>query len=77
MDNKKNFAFIYGVLLLAVWETKFLEHLPENRCSLYVLYKIPLAQGNFLLAQLKMHSHWQALVSLTVLVRVLLMGIIQ
>ena len=43
--------------LLTVWETKFLEHLPENRCPLYVLYKIPLAQANFLLAQLKMHLH--------------------
>ena len=41
-----------------VWETKFLEHLPENRCSLYILYKIPLAKANFLLALLKMHSHW-------------------
>ena len=40
-----------------VWETKFLEHSPEDRCSSYVLYKIPLAQANFLLAQLKMHSH--------------------
>ena len=45
--------------------TKFLEHSPENRCPLYVLYKIPLAQANFLLAQLKMHSHWRAEVSLT------------
>ena len=42
----------------SVWETKFLEHSPENRCPLYVLYKIPLAQANFLLIQLKMHSHW-------------------
>ena len=43
-----------------VWETKFLEHLPEHKCPLYVLYKIPIAQANFLLAQLKMHSHWWA-----------------
>ena len=26
---------------------KFLEHSPENRYPLYVLYKIPLAQANF------------------------------
>ena len=44
----------------AVWETKFLGHSPENRCPLYVLYKISLARANFLLAQLKMHSHWRA-----------------
>ena len=44
-------------LTTAVWETKFLEHLPENRCPLYVLYIISLAQANFLLTQLKMHSH--------------------
>ena len=43
-----------------VRETKFLQHLPPNECPLYVLYKIPLAQVNFLLNQLKMHSHWQA-----------------
>ena len=42
----------------AAWETKFLGHLTEKRCSLCVLYKIPLTQVNFLLAQLKMHSHW-------------------
>ena len=35
--------------IYAVWETKFLEHSPEDRCSLYVLYKIRLAQANFLL----------------------------
>ena len=29
--------------------------LPENRDPLYVLYKIPLAQANFLLIQLKKH----------------------
>ena len=46
--------------VVAVSETKFLEHSPQNRCSLYVLYKILLAQANFPLAQLKMHSHWQA-----------------
>ena len=33
------------------------EHSPENRCSLYVLYKIPLSQANFLITQLKMHSN--------------------
>ena len=43
-----------------VRETKFLEHSPENRCPLYVLYKISLAQANFPLAQLKMHLHWWA-----------------
>ena len=37
-----------------MWESKFL---PQNRCALYVLYKIPLTQANFLLTQLKMHSH--------------------
>ena len=42
----------------SVWETKFLEHSPENKSPLYVLYKIPLAQANFLLTQLKMQSHW-------------------
>ena len=36
----------------------------------YVLNKIPLTQANFLLAQLKIHSHWRALVSLTVTVAV-------
>ena len=35
---------------IPVWKTKFLEHSPENKCPLYVLYKIPLAQANFLLA---------------------------
>ena len=35
-------------------ETKFLEHPPQNWCPFYVLYKIPLTQANFLLAQLKM-----------------------
>ena len=45
---------------MSVWETKFLEHSPKNRCPLYVLYKIPLAQANFLLTQLKMYSHWRA-----------------
>ena len=44
----------------AVWGTKFLEHSPENRCPLHVLYKILFPQANFLHAQLKMHSHWQA-----------------
>ena len=43
-----------------MWETKFWGHLPKNRCPLYVLYKIPLARANFLLTQLKMHSHWRA-----------------
>ena len=28
-------------------ETKLLEHSAENRCFLYILYKIPLAQANF------------------------------
>ena len=45
--------------MITVWETKFLEHTPENRCPL-ILYKIPLAQANFLLAQLKMYSYWRA-----------------
>ena len=40
------------LVAIAVWETKFLEHLPQNRCLLYVLCKISLTQGNFLLAQL-------------------------
>ena len=44
-------------MAVAVCETKFLEHSPQNRCQLHVLYKIPLAQANLLLAQLKMHSH--------------------
>ena len=44
----------------AVWETKFFQHSPENRCHLHVLYKSPLARANFLLlTQLKMHSHWR------------------
>ena len=38
---------------LAVWETKFLEHSPENKCPLYVLYKISLAQTHFPVTQLK------------------------
>ena len=53
---------------MAVWETKFLEHLPRNKCPLYVLYKIPLAQDNFLLTQLKNMlplASGRALVSLT------------
>ena len=37
----------YKVDYLTVWETKFLEHLSANICSLYVLYKISLAQANF------------------------------
>ena len=45
---------------VTVWETKFLQHSPENRCPIYVLYKIPLAQADFLLAQLKMHTYWRA-----------------
>ena len=52
-------------LPIPVWETKFMEYSPENRCPLYVLYKISLAQANFQLAQLKMHLHWQVLVLLT------------
>ena len=44
----------------SVWETKLLEHSSENRCPLYILYKISLAQANFLLGQLKMHSIWPA-----------------
>ena len=47
-----------------VWETKFLKHVPENRCLLYVLYKVLFVQANFLLAQLKIYLHRQALVSL-------------
>ena len=43
-----------------MWETKFLEPSPENKCLLYVLYKIPVAQANFLLAQLKIYSYRQA-----------------
>ena len=50
--------FIMGIL--TVWETLFLGHSPENRCLLYVLYKIPLARANFLLTQIKKHSHWRA-----------------
>ena len=34
-------------MVIAVCETNFLEHSPENRCPLYVLYKIPLTQANF------------------------------
>ena len=49
-----------GNVFQSEWETKFPEHSPENRCPLYVLYKIPLAQANLSLAQLKMHSHWRA-----------------
>ena len=33
--------------------------LGENKCSLYVLYKIALTLANFVLTQLKMHSHLQ------------------
>ena len=51
--------------IATVRETKFLEHSAKNRCPLYALYKIPLAQANFFLTQLKMHSHWRTLVSLT------------
>ena len=42
-------------------QAKFQEHLPENRGLLYVLYKIPFIQANFLITQLKMNSHWWAL----------------
>ena len=41
----------------AKWETKFLEHSSGNRCPLYFVYIIWLAQASFLLAQLKKHSH--------------------
>ena len=47
----------------AEWETKFLEHSPENICPFYILYKIPLALANFLLVHLKIYLHWWALVS--------------
>ena len=50
---------------ISVWEIKFLEHLSPSICLIY-LHKITLAQANFLLAQLKIYSHWWALVSLTV-----------
>ena len=43
--------------IMAGWETKFLEHSPENRWRFYALYKIPIAQANLLLPQLKMHTH--------------------
>ena len=46
--------------VLAVWVTKFLERMPQNRCPLYVLYKMPLTQADFLLAQLKMCSNCRA-----------------
>ena len=52
-----------SIPILFTWsarETKFLEHSPENRGPLYVLYKILLAQANFPLTQLKMHLHWWA-----------------
>ena len=41
--------FVVSALWLhcTVWETKFWGHSPENRCPLYVPYKIPLARANF------------------------------
>ena len=46
--------------VISIWklvrETKFLVHLPPNRCPSYVLYKIPLTQPKFLLAQLALRS---------------------
>ena len=53
-DLKVEFYLIFNV------ETKLFEHSPKYSCPLYVLYQIPLAQANFLLSQLKMHSHWWA-----------------
>ena len=57
-DN--NLKYFDGNVWNSVWETTFLEHSPENRGPLYVLYKVPLTQANFLLAQLKKYSHWRA-----------------
>ena len=45
------------------WETKFFWHSPELGSLLYSLYKIPLGQICFPLAQPNFHSHWRALVS--------------
>ena len=60
--HTSNYSIIFFLLYhtFLVWKTKFLVHSPQSRCLLYVLYKIPHAQANFLLAQLKMHLHWWA-----------------
>ena len=42
------------------WETKIFWHSPEPGSLLYCLYKIPLAQACFPLAQPNFHSHWRA-----------------
>ena len=39
----------------------------QPKCPLYVIYKFPLAQSNFLLTQPKMHLHWQAIIFITVI----------
>ena len=44
------------------WWTKFLGTLPKT-CPLHVLYKIPLAQGNFLLSQ---HNNFLAVTSVSI-----------
>ena len=59
LGEKWTIIQILMIFVFSVWETKYLEHSPENGCPWYVLYKIPLAWANYLLAQLKMHWHWQ------------------
>ena len=44
----------------AGWETKIFWHSPEMGSLLYSLYKIPLAQACFPLAQPNFRSHWGA-----------------
>ena len=50
------------------WETKIFWHSPKLGSILNSLYKIPLAQACFTLAQPYFHSHWRALVSQPVII---------
>ena len=59
-ENQQKFEYNPWLLIkpqqcgkLHFWST-----CPKNRCLSYVLHKIPLAQANFHLAQLKIYSHY-------------------
>ena len=75
--GKLNFWSTYqktGVpyMVYARCDMAFIEPMHRNKPNitcLYGLYKISLVQANFLLTQFKIHSHWQALVSLTAVIQ--------
>ena len=55
------FQFLLFVTIASLgWETKYFRYSPELGSLLYILYKIPLAQACFPLAQANFYSHWQA-----------------